>query len=216
MVQEFNSNFLNLTAVSVTDLFTVGNDVPAFQGDIPGQYARYWINSQDQQISLANFVEYITRWNRNYLQNVDYVDLGNLATERPYNFRIRKTGIYLIEARYTSYDLTDFSDTLRLRLRGQVGSPIANSGAGQLLHTFQDGFIDNTYNGGAYKQGSYILRVTPDMLPYFIITTNFATGGSSQGNTSTYPVFDNNNGLEPYFSIVRLGNYTDPITPQTV
>lgn len=216
MVQEFNSNFINLTAVNVGQDLSVDNQPVLTVDDRVGQHGRYWINSTDGQINYFNGVDYITRWNSSFFPDNDYIDRGNLPDTNPYNIRIRKTGLYLFEARYTSYDLQDYTstgDSLRFRLRGQIGNPINSTNAGALLHTFQDGFINNTYNGGAYKQGTYLLRVTSNMLPYFIVTVHYALGGSATGGTSTYPVFDNNNGLEPYINVVRIGGLSPVILP---
>ena len=83
MVQEFNSNFLNLTAVEVKTALSVDGKQLALHEELPGQYARYWINSTDGQSNLANFVEYITRWNRSFIGNPDYIDRGEFPSLNP-------------------------------------------------------------------------------------------------------------------------------------
>jgi hypothetical protein len=168
--------------------------------------AKMSINGNVGLANTLNNTEYIVNWNSLDYQTDSSVIEANITND---NMIIKQTGNYLINLRYSSYDLTNDVDYLRIRLRGQVNVPITSTSGGTLLETIDEGFInlDSTIlgfdvNGRATKGGALLLRVTT--VPYYLVATIFHQGGSASVGTAGFPVFENSSGTLPYFIIQKI------------
>lgn len=176
--------------------------------------ARMEINGNVGGISnTINNTEYIVNWNNLSYQTDSSVIEANITND---NMIIKETGNYLISSRYSSYDLTDQTDSLRIRLRGQFNSPITTANGGILLETLQESFVgvDSliygiNVNGRASVFGTTIVNIT--QVPYYLVATILHRGGSASFSppgggiaTGAYPVFENSLGTLPYFTVQRL------------
>jgi hypothetical protein len=168
--------------------------------------ARMEINGNVGIGNTLNNVEYIVNWNSLTYQTNSGVIEADITND---NMIIKETGNYLVSARYSSYDLTDDTDSLRIRIRGAFNSPITTISSGILLETLQESFINmdsgifgTNVNGRASVCGTVVLRIT--QVPYYLAATILHRGGSAIGGTTGYPVFENSLGSQPYFTIQRL------------
>ena len=161
--------------------------------------AAFAIDGNTGLFNTLNSTEYIVPWNTvSYQSDSAIIEADNVTN----NMIIKQAGTYLITARYASYDLTDLTDYLRLRLRGQLNVPITTANGGSLLETLDEGFLTTNENGKASVCGSKILRIT--QVPYYLVATIWHTGGSASGGTAGYPVFENSNGTLPYMIVQKL------------
>jgi hypothetical protein len=156
--------------------------------------------------NTLNITDYIVAWNNVEFQTNADVIQAELTNK---NMIIKETGNYLISARYSSYDLTNQTDSMRIRVRGQFNVPITSTGGGVLIETLQESFIglDSTIyatdiNGRATAHGTIVLRIT--QVPYYLAITMLHRGGAAIGGTAGYPVFENSLGSLPYFFVQRL------------
>lgn len=162
--------------------------------------ARFEINGNVGLFNTLNSTEYIVPWNTiAYQTNTSIIEADNVTN----NLIIKQTGVYFLNSLYASYDLIDLNvDYLRMRLRGQIGTPITTTAGGALLYTFDEGFIKTDANGCAASRGSLMLRV--DAVPYYLVVTILHSGGAAAGGTAGYPVFENSNGTLPFFTAHKL------------
>jgi hypothetical protein len=105
--------------------------------------------------------------------------------------KVLKSGKYLILARYSSYDMADGNDFLRL---GVVVS-------GTKIEYLDQGFIGTGFNGEASKAGSCVLNLQEGDLVGIVALHGGASGGN--GNQG-YPVYDNSFFNQPYLQIIKL------------
>lgn len=145
------------------------------------------------------------------------------------NIAIIKSGIYSVDLRFASYNLTDPGDFLRARLRvgnspllggtitppgtalagnalQEPQSPICPTCTGyKVLASFAQGPIGTSFNGEGMQAGFTTFRITGNGVTY--ITADFIHFGAnniSQGNQPWgYPVFNNTLGNQPFLFISR-------------
>ncbi len=166
--------------------------------------AAFAIDGNVGLFNTLNNTEYIVPWNTfSYQSDSAIIEADNVTN----NIIIKQTGTYLINARYSSYDLAGSTDYLRIRLRGQLNVAITTVNGGSLLETLDEGFLTTGSdpvidNGKASVVGTRILRVT--QVPYYLVTTILHSGGAASGGTTAYPVFENSNGTLPYMIVQKL------------
>jgi hypothetical protein len=171
---------------------------------VGGDSAEFQINGSAGLFNTYNGVEYIVPWNAvNYQTNSSVIEADNILN----NMIIKQTGLYLIDVRYSSYDLNNPTvATLRLTLRGNVSTPITTTVGGSLIETIGDGIVGTSVNGYAQKRGSLLLRV--NTVPYYIVATFLHTNGTAvltnPAGFGAYPVFENSTGTEPYFTVIKI------------
>lgn len=105
--------------------------------------------------------------------------------------QVINAGKYLILARYSSYDMTNQTNFLRL---GVVVS-------GAKIEYLDQGFTGTGFNGEASKAGSCVLNLQEDDVVKISALHAGANGGN--GNQG-YPVFDNSFYNQPYLQIIKL------------
>jgi hypothetical protein len=104
---------------------------------------------------------------------------------------------YHFEARYSTWDITNPAAFLRIRLR-MSPTLIAGSNGGTLMGVVAQGRTGTANSGEASISGALTLQVSS---PTYCVFTILHDSAPSSG----YPVFSNDNGLQPYIYIRRLG-----------
>ena len=162
--------------------------------------AEFQINGNTGLFNTLNGVEYIVPWNFvGYQTDSSAIEADDVLN----NMVIKRTGFYIMTCRYSSYDLnTPNIDYLRLRLRGNSLNPITTISGGSLIETVDEGFIRTDQNGRSSVKGSTVLYIT--QVPYYLALTFLHSGGSGEGGTTAFPVFENSTGTIPYMRVSRL------------
>lgn len=144
-----------------------------------------------------NSTEYVFPWN-------EIFSASNTAILSPhmgqYNILISPEGAgewYYFEARYSSFDITNPNAFMRIRLR-MSSSLITGSNGGTLMGVVAQGRTGTGSSGEASISGSLTLQISGPTYCVFTILHDSA-------QVSGYPVFTNDNGLQPYIYIRRLG-----------
>jgi hypothetical protein len=165
-------------------------------------YSRFTIDGNFSIGNLANSTEHIIPWN---VVNQPFSNIiENQLTNK--NVIIKRDGTYLVKVRFSCFDMQDASDYLRIRLR-QSTSPISAPAAGSLVSTLAWRFAGGALatNGEMYVEGETVLRLTAGSSGWvYLLATVLGTGGSSQGGTSFYPVFNNDQGFMPYMEVRKI------------
>jgi hypothetical protein len=198
------TNFFNLITgrrikrtLERTDLIPLGTRDSSFGGG----YKPTAITVQDFLASLGckivisgtsglfntdNGVEFQVPYNNTQYNEslTDFEVVGN-------KIKVLNSGKYLILARYSSYDMADGNDFLRL---GVVVS-------GTKIEYLDQGFIGTGFNGEASKAGSCVLNLNAGDIVGIVALHGGANGGN--GNQG-YPVFDNSFFNQPYLQIIKL------------
>jgi hypothetical protein len=104
---------------------------------------------------------------------------------------------YRFEARYSSWDITNPAAFMRIRLRMST-TLIAGANGGTLMGIIAQGRTGTATSGEASISGSLTLQISSPTYCVFTILHDSAA-------VSGYPVFSNDNGLQPYIYIRRLG-----------
>ena len=116
--------------------------------------------------------------------------------------QLLKPGRYMIKGRYSSYDMTDATDFLRVAVISATTS--SNGDLGTKIEYLDQGFIGTTGSGEASKAGSMVLNAVGNEWIGLVAFHGGASGGG--GGNQGYPVFDNTFFNQPYLEIIRLGN----------
>ena len=116
--------------------------------------------------------------------------------------QLLKPGRYMIKGRYSSYDMTDATDFLRVAVISATTS--SNGDLGTKIEYLDQGFIGTTVSGEASKAGSMVLNAVGNEWIGLVTLHSGASGGG--GGNQGYPVFDNTFFNQPYLEIIRLGN----------
>jgi hypothetical protein len=116
--------------------------------------------------------------------------------------QLLKPGRYTIKGRYSSYDMTDATDFLRVAVISATTS--SNGDLGTKIEYLDQGFIGTTGSGEASKAGSMVLNAVGNEWIGLVGLHGGASGGG--GGNQGYPVFDNTFFNQPYLEIIRLGN----------
>lgn len=116
--------------------------------------------------------------------------------------QLLKPGRYTIKGRYSSYDMTDATDFLRVAVISATTS--SNGDLGTKIEYLDQGFIGTTGSGEASKSGSMVLNAVGNEWIGLVGLHDGASGGG--GGNQGYPVFDNTFFNQPYLEIIRLGN----------
>jgi hypothetical protein len=116
--------------------------------------------------------------------------------------QLLKPGRYTIKGRYSSYDMTDATDFLRVAVISATTS--SNGDLGTKIEYLDQGFIGTTGSGEASKAGSMVLNAVGNEWIGLVGLHDGASGGG--GGNQGYPVFDNTFFNQPYLEIIRLGN----------
>ena len=116
--------------------------------------------------------------------------------------QLLKPGRYMIKGRYSSYDMTDATDFLRVAVISATTS--SNGDLGTKIEYLDQGFIGTTGSGEASKAGSMVLNAVGNEWIGLVTLHGGASGGG--GGNQGYPVFDNTFFNQPYLEIIRLGN----------
>jgi hypothetical protein len=158
-------------------------------------YCKININGTSGLSNTTNGVEFLVPYNNTVINTSTSV--FNLTNSK---IQLILPGRYLIKARYSSYDMTDGTDFLRLAL---ITSTTPSSGdLGTKIEYLDQGFIGTTGNGEATKSGSKIYTSLGNEWIGIVCLHGGASGGvGNQG----YPVFDNTFFNQPYFEVVRIG-----------
>lgn len=133
-----------------------------------------------------NGTEFTVKYNST-AYNESLIDFEVVAN----GIQVITAGKYLILARYSSYDMTDGTDFLRL---GVVVS-------GTKIEYLDQGFIGTGFNGEASKAGSCVLNLQEGDIVRIVALHGGASGGN--GNQG-YPVYDNSFYNQPYLQIIKL------------
>jgi hypothetical protein len=176
-------------------------------------YISYYINNNIGLSNTANGPENVIPWNTFRFENANYpsgdpgprmispVFTNSVAT----NFLTTQAGLYNVEIRYASYDMTNATNFMRIRL--YKANTQLNTGSflfipQNLIGTVDQGFIGTTGNGEASKQGSLTFRWFPNE---YLAATVMHVG--AQGiNPAGYPVYNNDLGVQPYIIIKKVGD----------
>jgi hypothetical protein len=147
--------------------------------------------------NTSNSTEYVFPWNDVYFQE----DLSSMAVTPPSpaaerNILLPEAGWYYLEARYTSFDITNPNAFMRIRLRTS-DTLITSADAGALRDVVAVGRTGTSLSGEANVRGSLTLKISSPTYCVFTILHDSAPG-------TGYPVFNNDNGLQPYIYIRRL------------
>ena len=186
-------------------------------GSVNPCYLRFDINLNNGLSNTTNGIENVIRWNR-WLYNLENVisfntpltfyispvlETGN-NTGTHTNFTVTEGGLYNIEIRYASYDMTDPTDFMRLRLyQNNQFINTSNVNLATLIGNIAQGFTDTTGNGESSQRGSISVLLSPQT--FYAVTV--LHGGANGGNGNQgYPVFNNNFGTQPYMLITRVSN----------
>jgi len=144
------------------------------------------INGTSGLANTDNGTEFTVKYNST-AYNESLTDFEVVAN----GIKVINTGKYLILARYSSYDMTDGTDFLRL---GVVVS-------GTKIEYLDQGFIGTGFNGEASKAGSCVLNLQEGDIVRIVALHGGASGGN--GNQG-YPVYDNSFFNQPYLQIIKL------------
>jgi hypothetical protein len=133
-----------------------------------------------------NGIEFLVKYNSTQYNEslTDFEVVGS-------RIRVINSGKYLILARYSSYDMTDGNDFLRLGVEV----------SGTKIEYLDQGFIGTGFNGEASKAGSCVLNFQEGDLVGIVALHGGANGGN--GNQG-YPVYDNSFYNQPYLQIIKL------------
>jgi hypothetical protein len=116
--------------------------------------------------------------------------------------QIVNSGRYMIMARYSSYDMTDGTDFLRIGVISATTS--SNGDLGSKIEYLDKGYIGTTVNGEASKSGSMVYVASGGEWIGILGFHGGASGGG--GGNQGYPVFDNSFYNQPYLEIIKIGN----------
>jgi hypothetical protein len=144
------------------------------------------INGTSGLANTDNGTEFTVKYNST-AYNESLTDFEVVAN----GIKVINAGKYLILARYSSYDMTDGGDFLRL---GVVVS-------GTKIEYLDQGFIGTGFNGEASKAGSCVLNLQEGDIVRIVALHGGASGGN--GNQG-YPVYDNSFFNQPYLQIIKL------------
>jgi hypothetical protein len=175
-------------------------------------YFSWYINNNVGLTNTSNGPENVIVWNSFRVENSSNLCIGGpriisavIGGGVASNFLTTQPGLYNVEIRYASYDMTDATDFMRIRL---WKNDIQFFTGGlfflpeNLIGTVDQGPIGTTVNGEASKQGSLTFRWNPDE---YLAATVMHTG--AQGfNLAGYPVYNNDFGTQPYIIIRRIGD----------
>ena len=112
--------------------------------------------------------------------------------------QIINPGRYLILARYSSYDMTNGNNFLRIGITTDSSSTTI----GNKYEYLDIGYIGTTVNGEASKGGSalYVSNSGGEWIGIVVLHSGANGGIGTQG----YPVFDNSFFNQPYLEIIKL------------
>lgn len=158
------------------------------------------ISTSTDLFNTTNSVLYRVPWNLIEWQTNGAVISGSVVND---NIVINQTGIYRVAVRYASYDMFSGNNTLTVRVWFS-NSGIIGAGAGTILTTIGDGWTGTTANGLSQKHGEYVFRVLT--VPFWMNVTFLHTGATGGGGNAGFPVFNNNDGTQPFWYVERLGN----------
>ena len=116
--------------------------------------------------------------------------------------QLLKPGRYMIKGRYSSYDMTDDTDFLRVAVISATTS--SNGDLGTKIEYLDQGFIGTTGSAEGSKGASMVLNAVGNEWIGLVTLHGGASGGG--GGNQGYPVFDNTFFNQPYLEIIRLGN----------
>lgn len=176
-------------------------------------YISYYINNNIGLGNTSNGPENVIPWNTFRFENANYPsgDPGPRMISPVFNnsvvtnFLTTQAGLYNVEIRYASYDMTNATNFMRIRL--YKANTQLNTGSflfipQNLIGTVDQGFIGTTGNGEASKQGSLTFRWFPNE---YLAATVMHVG--AQGiNPAGYPVYNNDLGVQPYIIIKKVGD----------
>jgi len=165
-------------------------------------YGRFYIEGTNGLFNMLNNTEHIIPWNQEIQQFDDIIE-PRLSNK---NILIKKTGRYHVKVRFACFDMQDTSDYLRIRLRGQNGSPITTVNGGIFLTTLAWRFVGGASinNGEMYVEGETVIDVGTLSGEYYIVATVYGVGGNAGGGTYYYPVFTSSLGLTPYMEVTKI------------
>jgi len=144
------------------------------------------INGTSGLANTDNGTEFTVKYNST-AYNESLTDFEVVAN----GIKVINAGKYLILARYSSYDMADGNDFLRI---GVVVS-------GTKIEYLDQGFIGTGFNGEASKAGSCVLNLQENDIVRIVALHGGANGGN--GNQG-YPVYDNSFFNQPYLQIIKL------------
>ena len=178
--------------------------------DAPSQVYLCWQIFGDFGLSnTPNAVENVIVWNNKKFENLDNASgLGVITSvvEGGFvvNFLTNQPGLYTVELRYSSYDMADITDLMRLRLYKSNNKILTSSFSTfpivpQLIGTVAHGPIGTTVNGEASKQGTITF-------PWYANEYLAATVNHLGAQPTGYPVYNNDLGFQPYILIRKVSN----------
>lgn len=191
--------YQNLTA----NWESVYNNVNALSGEWEHPSIKVYINGDTNLFNMLNSTEYIIPFNGGESYDTEY--FGYNSDNR--NIIIKKSGRYRIKVRFAAYDMQDASDYLRIRLRSSFIGLITDVNSGTLLTTLSWKFAGGTLgvNGEMFVEGeTYLNNTLPSGTDLYIAATVLGAGGSGDGGTTFYPVFDNALGLQPFMEVEKI------------
>ncbi len=152
------------------------------------------INSNSGLTNTNNGSDFLVLFN-NTVYN-DSLSVYNVTNSK---IQIQTQGRYLIMARYSSFDMTDATDFLRIGVITATTS--SNVDLGTKIEHLDKGYIGTTINGEASKGGSMVFNAAGGEWIGLVALHSGASGGSGgQG----YPVFDNTYFNQPYLEIIKI------------
>lgn len=205
--------------------FISNNDV------IPLLYLNIQFGNNSELFDTNDISNYKIPWNNIEYFNTDYTAISSTIDNSKYitynpttkNLYIKEPGIYNVDLRYSSYNLTDTTDFLRARLRSWdteilgglaqnsalldvgINQPPDGPNRPRVLSAFAQGPIGTTFNGEAMCAGFTTFRITT---PQYIVA-DFLHAGALRTTplpqtTTGYPVFDGPFGNQPFMFISKI------------
>jgi hypothetical protein len=156
------------------------------------------ITGTSNLFNTNNSTEYVFPWNEVFITD-DYSSMAPIippkaTVER--NIILGSPGWYYFEARYSSFDITNPSAFMRIRLR-MSDFLITGANGGTLMDVVAQGRTGAALSGEASVRGNLTLKISSPTYCVFTVLHDSAP-------TTGYPVFNNDNGLQPYIYIRRL------------
>lgn len=172
-------------------------------------FLSYYINNNINLTNIGNGQDTVILWNSSRYQNFanqSGVFGGIIRFENDGNFTTQQQGLYNVEVRFSSYDMTDATDFMRVRLY-KAPNKIFTGGIyifpQYLVGTVDQGQIGTTTNGEASKQGSLTFMWLPNE---YLAATVYIVGAQGPVNAAGYPVYNNDLGVQPYIIIRRIAD----------
>jgi hypothetical protein len=197
-ITNYDTNSVDITLnQSLNDIKVVILGVNNFQGSNNLPSCRININGTSGLSNTNNGVTFLVLFN-NIVYNTSPSDF--IVTNS--KIQIVNSGRYMIIGRYSSYDMTDNTDFLRVGVLNSTTS--SNGDLGTTIEYLDKGFIGTNLNGEASKGGSMIFNASGGEWIGLNALHSGASGGG--GGNQGYPVFDNSLFNQPYLEIIKIGN----------